>query len=473
MRVSRRDFMRGAACGVGTLALGKGLDGAKGAERVPRRPNVLFIMTDQQTLSAMSAYGNRYVKTPHMDSLAASGVRFEKSYCTSPVCSPARSGILTGRMPHVTGVEINGPTVKQGIANMGDIFRGAGYETAYTGKWHLGKESGFDFLRPDYPDGTNRALGSHTDGFWAGKAVEFLRREHKKPFLLFVSLHNPHDICYWIKRKKGLVEQADPAKCPPLPANFAVDPNEPEFITKCRRRTYYGDEARWTKDWDENDWMQYLNVYYRLTERVDKEVGRVLDALRQAGLEKNTIIVFTSDHGEGSAAHKWVVKLMLYEEPVTAPLIISYKAVIPERVADSKHLVSAIDIVPTLCDYAAIEPPEGLTGFSLRAVIEKPQAPGREFVVAELMPEPKNTEMKGRMLRTRRYKYIVFSEGRNPEMLFDLDSDPGETCNLALDPVMQKELNRHRMLLGRWIAETGDDFIIPTPARPEPETRQN
>jgi len=410
------------------------------------------------------------LKTPHMDSLAEGGVRFEKSYCTSPVCSPARSSILTGRMPHVTGVEINGRTVKQGIANMGDVFRGAGYETAYTGKWHLGKESGFDFLRSEYPDGTNRDLGSHTDGFWAGRAVEFLRKKHRKPFLLFVSLQNPHDICHWIMGKKWLVEQAEPAKCPPLPTNFAVDPNEPEFVTSCRRRTYYGNEANWTTEWDENDWRQYLNAYYRLTERVDKEVGHVLDALRRGGLEKDTIIVFTSDHGEGCAAHKWVVKLMLYEEPVTVPLVIGYKGVIPARVADSRHLVSAIDIVPTLCDYAGIKPPEGLAGVSLRTVIEEPESPGREFVVAELMPEPKNTKMKGRMLRTRRYKYIVFSEGRKREMLFDLVSDPGETRNLALNPAMHKELNRHRMLLGRWIAVTGDDFIIPTPVRLETET---
>ena len=461
MNQSRRDFVRSSACGVAGMVLGAGFERVHAKRTGRPRPNILFIMTDQQTMRAMSACGNTYLNTPNMDSLAAGGLRFEKSYCTSPVCSPSRSSILTGRMPHETGVEVNGLSIRQGVANMGDIFRRAGYETAYTGKWHLDKESGFEFLPPRYPEGVRHSLGSDTDKPWTDEAVRFLKKKHGKPFLLFVSLHNPHDICYWISGKSKLVERAETRQCPPLPSNFAVDPDEPEFITKCRQRTYYGNEANYTTKWDENQWRQYLYAYYRLTERVDKEVGRVLKALREQGLEYDTLIVFTSDHGEGCAAHKWVVKLMLYEEPVTVPFVISYKGMIPVGAVDKRHLVSSIDIVPTLCDYAGIEPPSEVAGVSLRAVIERPELAGRGFVVAELMPDTKDPAMKGRMLRTNRYKYVAFSQGRNPEMFFDLEADPGEIRNLASSPAMQGELARHRILLANWISRTSDDFVMP------------
>ena len=447
---------------VGALSAGASLAINGACTKSTNRPNILFLFTDQQTLRALSCYGNKYVHTPHMDSIAANGVRFENSYCTSPVCSPSRSSLITGLMPHQTGVNVNDLSIDPTIRNMGMIFRQAGYKTAWAGKWHLPNGfpratsvPGFDYLaiKPD-------KLGAKTDDPIADQAIKFLREKHTRPFLLCVSLQNPHDICYWIVRKS--VEYPDEKNLPPLPPNFAIDPDEPEFIRQCRRRTYYGAEITHTKNWDEKHWRTYLYAYYRLVEKVDRVVGRILTALREQGLEEETLIVFTSDHGEGVAAHHWVVKLMLYEEPVTVPLIVSWKGVTPSDVADKTHLTFGADVLPTLCDYAGISMPNAVVGKSLRPVIDNPELAGHEFVVSELQPFPKEPQRRGRMLRTAKYKYIVFSEGHNPEMLFDLETDPGETNNLAGDVAMQEVLRRHRQLLADWIEKTSDDFAIPS-----------
>jgi len=452
--------MKMSARSAGALSIGASLALTGSCRKAASQPNILFLFTDQQTLKALSCYGNKYVHTPHMDSIAAEGVRFEHSYCTAPVCSPSRSSLITGLMPHETGVNVNDLSIDPAIQNMGMIFRQAGYETAWTGKWHLPRGfprtttiPGFDYL-PVKPN----SLGAKTDDPIADEAIKFLRKKHDHPFLLCVSLQNPHDICHWIVQES--IEYPDENNLPPLPPNFAIDPNEPEFIQQCRQRTYYGAEITHTKNWDEKHWRTYLYTYYRLIEKVDQAVGRILAALREQGLEEETLIVFTSDHGEGVAAHHWVVKLMLYEEPVTVPLIVSWKGVTPSDVADKTHLASGVDVLPTLCDYAGIRMPNAITGRSLRPVIDNPELAGHEFVVSELQPFPKEPHRKGRMLRTMKYKYIVFSEGHNPEMLFDLEADPGETNNLARDVAMQKVLNRHRRLLAEWIEKSKDDFPL-------------
>ncbi|MHC4800237.1 MAG: sulfatase family protein [Planctomycetota bacterium] len=463
--LGRREFIQAGAAGIASTVLGARL--ASGAADVRRRgrPNVLFIFTDQQSMRAMSCMGNKWLKTPHMDSIAARGVRFANSYCTSPVCSPSRSSLLTGRMPHETGVNVNGKHIKADIPHMGEVFRAAGYETAYAGKWHL---PGVYFSEPDARiRGFEYLPVAHKDRHWSGRvidgpvadgAIEFLKRKHDKPFLLAVSFHNPHDICGWIKTNPG--QHADLGKFPPVPANLAVDPYEPEFIQMCRERKSYGSEIKRTKDWTEDHWRIYLNAYYRFNEEVDVQVGRILAALREQGLEEDTLIVFTSDHGEGMAGHKWVVKLMLYEEPVTVPLIFSWKGMTPSGVWDKTHVASGVDVLPTICDYAGIKGPQ-MTGVSLRSVIENPKLPGSEFVVSELAPFLKEIHRCGRMVRTPGYKYVVFSEGKRPEMLFDMKNDPGETKNLAYNPDLREIVLQHRRLLVKWGERTNDYFKMP------------
>ena len=457
------------------------------------RPNVVLIITDQQTRATISAYGNDRTHTPHMDELAAGGVAFEKSYCSSPLCSPGRASIVTGHMPHTTGVDINDLPVRDGIANLGEIFSSAGYETVWAGKWNLpesfppepdaiGGFGNLEWLRRPYPSIEQiiagdfspvagqepyRDLGTSMDADITDAAVRYISGAPREPFLLAVSLYNPHDICFWIiDRDHDMLPAVPPdASLPDLPDNFDAVANEPEFVRWMREQEavipdHGWNELRWTHDWDERHWRRYLYVYYRLVEMVDVQIGRVLSAISDAGIQNSTLVALTSDHGEGVAAHRWATKQMLYEEPVTVPLVLRWPEMIPAARFDRSHLASGVDIVPTLCDYAGVDAPGGLAGESLRPVIDDPTHHGRDFVVAELQPHPFRLELKGRMLRTRRYKYMAFSAGADPEMLFDLERDPTETVNLARSADHEGVLAEHRARLRSWTVQTDDPFGV-------------
>jgi arylsulfatase A-like enzyme len=463
-----------------------------------QRPNVLLVFTDQQNVSMMSAAGNPYLKTPAMDRIASRGIMFSQSYCTSPVCGPARSSIVSGRMPHETGVEWNGDAMKEDIQNAGDIFRMAGYQTVWAGKWHLPvsypqktnsrqKEiKGFDMLPFYDPDISNWMLGAETDPPLTEAVVEFLDEyESEQPFFLAVSYHNPHDICFY-PRKDGWVAAEDSMllirhygfeyklpdvigthpdnydQLPPLPVNHEADTNEPEFILQKRLdHDEYGMETKLAfHEFGEKEWRGYYHAYCRLTEMVDQEIGKVLDALTENGFGNNTIILFTSDHGDGAASHQWAAKLSLYEESSKIPMIVSWPGEIPEGSVDDAHLVSQIDILPTLCDYAGISTSTEFTGMSLRTIIEDPEAAWRDFLVVELADYAPDRNRKGRMVRTANYKYNVFSSGSRNEQFYHLKSDPGEMKNGINDPANQEEIRKHKKLLREWLVETDDPFIF-------------
>ena len=453
---------------------------AAGAVRPASKPNILLIITDQQTVQAMSAAGNPYLRTPAMDRIAREGTRFANSWCTSPVCSPARASLITGCMPHTARVDYLGQRLNPAVPTLGEIFRDAGYETAWAGKWHLptglpgaqvpeggpipADQRGFQFLPLANKERAQLPFGDFMDTPIAESAAAFLRQKHERPFVLGVSLYNPHDICYWIAEQLPAGHSASgyavprERDLPPLPPNFARSADEPEFISRCRLGRYFGAETSPAKNWDELRWRQYLYVYYRLTEQVDRQVAIVLEALRHARLDENTIVVFTSDHGEGMAAHQWVMKLMLYQEPLSVPLVFRWKGHIPQNRVNHRALVSGMDVLPTLCDLAGITLPQLVHGVSLRRSLDGAADPPRDSVFAHLAPEMKDKSMQGRAVRTERFKYVAFSWGRNPEMLFDLEADPGETRNLVSSGAARRELERARALLDRWIKETRDNW---------------
>jgi len=183
---------------------------------------------------------------------------------------------------------------------------------------------------------------------------------------------------------------------------------------------------------------------------VDEKIGHVLDAVREAGLEDNTLIVFTSDHGDHDSSHHLEHKSILYEQAARIPFIMSYKGVIPAGTVDDTHLVSSgLDLLPTFCDYAGADVPEGLHGASVRPIAEgKPAPDWRDHIVVE--------SQNGRMVRTDRYKYCVYDCGQHREQLTDLETDPGETKNLAYDDKYAKIIEQHRKLLAKWVNRTND-----------------
>ena len=461
--ITRRQLIRTGAAGLCALALGRRLAAAEGK----RRPNVLIITTDQQRVDAISAVGNKWVKTPNMDSLAANGVCFTNSYCPYPLCSPSRAALHVSRMPHEIGVDHNSMAIDPKIPISGQIFSEAGYDTGYAGKWHCPSVypadgiAGYEVLNKTTRQGK---LAQVVDEATMNAAIEFIRRKREKPFLAVVSFINPHDICLPAGENSPLLEDLwkryqppDGAELPPLPANFGDTQGVPETVSRRPRHD----------QWDENHWRKYIYAYYRMMEDVDRQVGGVLQALRQTGQEGNTIIVFTSDHGEGLASHRWTGKMMYYEEEAAVPLIVSWKGVIPAGRIDREHLVSALDMLPTICDYAGVRGPAVMRGQSLREIIEKPQQAGHEYVVSEMANGPSRSFM----LRTNRYKYMVFPEtsGQTSEMFFDLETDPGEMKNLAGQMAFAAEIERHRKLLAEWNKLTEQDKH---PIKPGPKSRK-
>jgi arylsulfatase A-like enzyme len=431
------------------------------------QPNVLLIITDQQTVRALSCAGNRDLKTPALDSLAARGVRFEKSYCTYPLCSPSRASQVTSRMPHELGIYGNTkqhcPGIPSSIVTVGDVFRSAGYETVWAGKWHVpdpypgfqanGSIPGFDVLPlegPKHRSNTNTAPGLGSDPATTKAAVKFLEQPHAKPFFLTVSILNPHDICEYPREPQHFPTPGPDAVLPALPANFAALANEPSVVTGMRTRQN-ADIA----DWRDRQWRTYGWVYNRMVEHADGLIGQVLAALEKSGQADNTIILFTSDHGEMGGSHQLRTKSVLYEEAVAVPLIICLPGQKPKPFVDSTHLVSGLDVMPTLCDLAGVPVPTNaaMEGVSLRSLLEQKPVNWRHHLIMEVGP---NND--ARAVRTDRYKYIAYGRGQDREQLFDLQADPGETTNLVADPASKSVLEEHRRLLNEWIARTKDAF---------------
>jgi len=461
-RITRKEFLRAAGLSGAVLAQSRWLKAAAPKQR----PNIIFIITDQQHAGMMSCTGNPYLKTPAMDRLAASGARFEMAYSANPVCLPARFSFFTGRMPSAAGIRHNEDRTRgipEGIVtqSMGGLFRDGGYETVYGGKIHLPRDMGLDDI--GFTDLTRDERGKLADA-----SAQFIKQPHEKPFLLVASFINPHDICYMaindhlrsqgkrpidnvaskimedlIEEPRKNLEEFVEKHCPPLPDNFDVPELEPECITEkyVKERTF-----RWyaREKWSPEMWRLHRWAYCRLTEMVDEEIGRVLDAVRDAGIEDNTLIVLTSDHGDHASAHRLEHKSILYEGATRIPFIMSYRGVIPADAVDETHLVSnGLDLLPTLCDYAGIVPPKDLLGTSVRALAEgKPIPSWRDHLVVE--------SQNGRMIRTAGFKYNVYDSGEHREQLIDLKNDPGEMKNLAYDGRYRTVLEQHRALLAEW-----------------------
>ena len=436
--ISRRRFLQTGA--LGAAALSASLPSTWGAPALlfSHKPNVLLLMTDQQGLDTISALGCPHTQTPAIDSLVRRGTSFLQSYTANPLCSPARSSIFTGRTPSEAGVPTNGMPIRDGIANIGRWLGQAGYQSVYVGKWHLpitysATIDGFQVI----PAGMG-GQGELGDAAVSRACEGFLRnRSKERHFCMVASLLQPHDVCEFITMHEAGIEELPFAgiadQLPPLPANFHFDPREPALVAKQHQK------------WSALTWRYYLWNYYRMVEMADAQIGRILRALEDSGEADNTLVVFTADHGEGRGRHQMVTKNYLYDEAAKVPLVISHPGHAAEGASDAQHLVSGLDVVPTVCDYVGIKPPPRQRGRSLRPFVDGRAADGAEFIASEV-------EVTGRMIRTPQYKYITYA-GDPVEQLFDMTADPGETHNLATDTKHSGALGDHRKMLRQWTAQ--------------------
>lgn len=420
------------------------------------KPNILLIITDQQTADAMSCVGNPSLKTPAMDRLAESGVLFSNNYVTQPLCLPWRSSMQTGRYPHEIGTISNGLPIKGEFPLLGKLVNAAGYDCHYIGKWHIGvsqREAGY----PGYEKGGK-------DPEKTVHAIKYLKSNHKKPFFLTVSLMNPHNVCQLARADADGSDLPDGPiakspteleQLPPLPNNFDVPENEPTVLREIQEKSPYHYP---TAQWDERTWRQYLWGYYRLVEKVDTQIGQILDALEEGGYAKNTVVIFTSDHGEGVARHHWNQKQILYDQSVKTPFIINWPGHTQKR--KYTELVSnALDIAPTILELCGSEIPASMPGQSLVPVMMGESPNPRDYVISETMfaRGTRNLGATGRMIRTKTFKYCIYDNGEKREQLFDMINDPGETRNLVMVPEFADELDQHRRLITAWARETKDD----------------
>jgi choline-sulfatase len=403
-----------------------------------------LIFTDQQHIDTIAAGGCRHLRTPALDRLKTSGVSFTQSYSANPVCSPARSCVFTSRTSSETDVFTNGRRIRSDIPNLGQWFsQQTDYETFYAGKWHLPRTytnniPGFKVINTGIG-----GFGYLCDTVMSRSCEGFLRNRSKsRPFLLVASFMQPHDICEWLRlNMDNPNEMRYPqlaGELPELPDNFEFDKNEPGSIKKRR----LGNEPFKGK-WDKEQWRYYRWSYYRNIEHLDAEISRILQALQDSGHSKDTLIVLTSDHGEGMAHHQMVRKNTLYDEAARVPLLFSWPGHISENFTDTTHPISGLDIMPTLCDYAGIKPPENTRGRSLRPILEGRSVLADNFIITEVSS---NT---GRMVRTKSFKYITYKDD-SIEQLFDMTTDPGETKNLLASSRYASILAEHRKMLKDW-----------------------
>ena len=453
--------------------------------RIASRPNILVIITDQQQAGMMSCTGNPFVKTPNLDSLARTGVRFERAYVTNPVCSPSRLSLMTGRMPSAIGMECNEDGADKPVpaemlrAALGTTFRDAGYQTVYGGKAHLPRPEGGKRGEDQVGAFGFELLSGDQRGDLAKSCAGFLREKHERPFLMVASFINPHDICFMaisafakasgqdtaavtkgqaVKKGQDAAAVAKKASrpqspaaylanalrtpegisedeffrryCPPLPANQEVPKDElSTFMVDKRAFQRYVREK-----WTDRDWRLHRWAYSRLTEQVDQEIGVVLNALRESGRENDTLVVMTSDHGDQDGAHRLEHKEVLYEEAIRVPFIVSYKGVTKAGAVDREHLISnGLDLIPTLCDFAGIKTPASLHGHSVRPLAEgKPVRQWRECVVVE--------NHLARLVHGGDWKYLVGRKAKHadgacgicPARITDKDWD-GKIREMVID----------------------------------------
>ena len=422
-------------------------------------PNIVFIVTDQQNFRMMSCAGNDDLSTPAMDSLAETGVRYARPYRTNPVCVPSRFSLMTGRYPSAIGMWSNNsrdiPPIPEKFKQQGIgwLLREAGYETVYGGKVHLPKgikpeEIGFETIEKDERDRL------------AATTAEYVRADHDRPFFMVASFINPHDICYMairdfatsdfdhallrngetelaaldaaLQRPEGVSdEEFFDSYCPELPPNFQPQEDEPEALRQLLKQRSFRWQAR--TEWPPERWREHRWAYARLTERVDAQIGVLLNAIAESGQAENTVVIFTSDHGDHDSSHKIEHKTAPYEEAAHIPFLISQPGTTRNGEAEDALVCNGLDLLPTICDYAGAEVPSDLKGRSLRPLAEegKPDDWREELLV--------ETEI-GQALVTDRYKYILCNEGENHEQLMDLVEDPWEIRNHAHDPENEEVL---------------------------------
>ena len=430
---------------------------ARAAETAQHVPNILFIMSDDHAAHAMSCYGSRINKTPHLDRIAQEGVRFEHCYCTNALCAPSRAAILTGKYSHLNGVKDNTDVFDGGQQTFPKLLQKAGYRTAIIGKWHLKSDpTGFDYWnilpgQGDYVDpemiemGEKKKRSGYVTDLITNSTIDFIKnRKPDAPFCVLCQHKAPHR--NWIPDASHakLYEDADI----PLPETFNDD-------YKDRAAAASKAEMRVDRDLTESDvkgpppeglagdalkkwkYQRYIKDYLRVIASIDDNVGRLLDFLDEQHLAENTLVVYTSDQGFFLGDHGWFDKRFMYEESLRMPLLMRFPGVVPPgRI--NRDMVLNVDFGPTFLDIAGVLVPKDMQGHSVLPLL-RGHTPGnwRRSMYYQYFEYPAmHSVLPHYGIRTPRYKLIHYAYKSEIDEweLFDLEKDPQELHSVYADP---------------------------------------
>lgn len=455
----------------------------KNKEATERRPNILWICTDQQRFDTLGCYGNQYVETPNIDRLAETGVLFENGYCQNPVCAPSRASFLTGRYPRTCGVRQNGQKIPSDEKLVTRLLADEGYKCGLSGKLHIAPcnpsvckdieeriddgyvefnwshhpakagpgnwimngytrwltERGIEYSTPPYKGSKFVQAGMpseyHQTTWCVDKAIDFIGtcQTNEQRWLFSVNLFDPHHAfdppVEYLERYMDRLDEI------PLP-NYVEGELEKKTIFQ---RKDHGGAYDSPGDFDFTQMTDYDHrliraAYWAMIDHIDLQVGRLIDFLEETNQLDNTIIIFHSDHGEMLGDHGIYLKgPYFYECGVHVPLIISWPGVI-EGGRRSKALVELVDIAPTLMEAVGLEVYKGMQGKSLWGILngKEPLDEHRDDVYCEYYNsniKHRNPFAHGTMVYDGRYKLARYHSIDKGE-LYDLDKDPNETINL-------------------------------------------
>jgi arylsulfatase A-like enzyme len=445
------------------------------------RPNILLIHSDQHRFDCVGVNGHPLIKTPNMDRLAAEGMNFTHAFCPIPLCVPVRVSLLNGQWPaeHLAianwDTEAPRPPV-EGLPTYSECLRQAGYFLGYVGKWHVHQHKGApEFGFHEYvPEGqywkwraakglppiprTNRWFGEvdphirpeESKLAWgADHTIRILEacKEKKVPFFIRWDPSEPHlpNIV-----PEPYCSMYPPAEVPPWPS-FPDPLIGKPYIQAQQRRTWKLDGWTW------KDGAPVVSRYLGEVSLIDAQVGRILDALERLALSENTLVIYTTDHGDMCGGHGMIDKhFIMYDDVTRVPLIMRWPGHIAPGSRCDAFVAHAVDLATTFCEAAGVPVPNTFRGRSLLPLMAGNQDNGRQDIFSTYHGNQFGL-FSQRMVRDRRWKYVWNATAEDE--LYDLQSDPGELHNLATDPQCKAELARLRHRLVAWMEETHDKLL--------------
>jgi arylsulfatase A-like enzyme len=480
MTLNRTIHRRQALKSLAAAGAGAWLGGCSAGPQHPR-PNILLVMTDDQTAAQMSCAGHPLLQTPNIDRLAREGVRFSEAFCTNSLCAPGRASVLTGCYSHVHGIRGNSEgrdateRLDPALPTFPKLLQQAGYKTALAGKWHIPQEpEGFDdykilpgqgiYFDPEFVvNGQRLKQRGYATDITTDFALDFLRQNRAEPFCLLYQHKAPHRPFTPAPRHAKLFDDIEW----PYPASYNDDFATRDIARQAEDMRFdislagdYEDLPPNLGPQEKRNWIfqRFVKDHHRAVYGVDENLGHVLEFLDISGLAEDTVVLYTSDNGYFLGEHGWYDKRFMYEPSLRIPLVVRYPRLNgPGRV--EPRMALNIDIAPTILDFARVPVPEQMQGQSLRPLLENdPPANWRQSVFyayyenswalaglgAEARSDPSFQYFTPhrigphRGVRTGRHKLIeYYGEGSYWE-LFDLEQDPGELVNLYGQPGLQE-----------------------------------